>query len=149
MLLKCINKCYRIPANMIIYSSFLQTLFLQDVLSIRFNAQLIGCIFLRSRKPFYAFSRIMLDVVLLFVISSTQFDLYIIQYPIYIHVCSSKNGGSGPQSALLGKHSKLRKKQGPCWNFKRVGSINLFPQKFRCYSNKATEKTKPVHALQL
>ena len=81
MLLTCINKCYRIPANMIIYSSFLQTLFLQDVLSIRFNAQLIGCIFLRSRKPFYAFSRIMLDVVVLFVISSTQFDLYIIQYP--------------------------------------------------------------------
>ena len=67
----------------------------------------------------------------------------------YIRICSSKNGGSGPQSALLGKHSKLRKKQGPCWNFKRVGSINLFPQNFRCYSNKATEKTKPVHALQL
>ena len=94
---------------MIIYSSFLQTLFLQDVLSIRFNAQLIGCIFLRSRKPFYAFSRIMVDVVLLFVISSTQFDLYIIQYPssvsfepidIYMHVLQ-KMEDLGPKVHFL------------------------------------------------
>ena len=62
-------------------SSFLLTLFLQDVLSNRFNVQLIGCIFLRSRKPFCAFSQMMLDLVVLFVISSTHFDLCVIKYP--------------------------------------------------------------------
>ena len=80
MVLKCINKCYKIPVNMMINSPHLLFLYLQDVLSNRFNAQLIGCIFLRSRKPFYAFSQMILDVIVLFVISSTQFDLYIIHY---------------------------------------------------------------------
>ena len=60
-----------------INSSFLLTLFLPDVYQLGLTR---SCIFLRSRKPFYAFSRMMLDLVL-FVISSTRFDLFIIQYP--------------------------------------------------------------------